>query len=140
MRGSRCFVDTNVLVYAHDRTAGSKRDTARGLLEGMWDSGLGCVSVQVLQEFFVTVTRKVPAPLPVDTASMVVGDLARWQVHAPGAADVLAAIDLHRRHRMSFWDAMILRSAALLGCEVVYSEDLNSGQRYDGVEARNPFL
>lgn len=140
MSGSRSFVDTNVLVYAHDRTAGSKRDTARGLLESMWDSGLGCVSVQVLQEFFVIVTRKVPKPLPLDSASMVVSDLACWRVHAPGAADVLAAIDLHRRHRMSFWDAMIIRSAGLMGCGVVYSEDLNSGQRYDGVEARDPFL
>lgn len=137
--GVRRFVDTNVLLYAHDASAAEKREAARSLLRELWATGEGCVSVQVLQEFFVNVTRKVPKPLGAEDAALVVSDLSRWRVHAPGAEDVLGAIDLHRRSGVSFWDAMILHSAGKLGCEVLYSEDLNAGQRYDGVRVSNPF-
>jgi predicted nucleic acid-binding protein len=133
------FVDSNVLVYAHDVSAGSKRERARELLAGLWETRRGCLSVQVLQEFFVTVTRKVPSPLGTDDAADAIASYARWRVHAPGPPDVLAAIGLARRDKVSFWDAMILRSAAALDCGVLYSEDLNDGHRYDGVQIRNPF-
>lgn len=140
MSGERCFVDTNLLVYAYDLTAGEKRERARALLSELWDSGQGCLSVQVLQEFFVNVTRKVPKPIDADAAAAVITDLSYWHVHQPGPPDVLAAIDLHRRAGVSFWDAMILRSAVALGCEIVYSEDLNPGQRYDGARVHNPLV
>lgn len=139
MSGSRSFVDTNVLVYAHDATAGSKRDRARELVAELWDTGEGCLSVQVLQEFFVNVTRKVAKPLGVEAAITIISDLAHWHLHAPGAQDVLAAAELHRDAQVSFWDAMILRSAEELGCALLYSEDLNPGQRFNGVVVRNPF-
>jgi predicted nucleic acid-binding protein len=136
---ARAFVDTNILVYAHDTTAGAKRDAAVALLERLWGSGTGCLSIQVLQELFVTLTRRLPRPLDAQAAEDAVEDFARWTVHAPGSEDVLAAIDLHRRHRISFWDAMIVRSAAQLGCNLLYSEDLSAGQRYDGVLVVDPF-
>jgi predicted nucleic acid-binding protein len=139
MNGNRQFVDTNVLVYAYDVTAGTKRDRARNLMEGLWNTRQGCLSVQVLQEFFVTTTRKIPRPLKALEAARIIEDLAHWHVHAPAAADVLAAVDVHRRTGVSFWDAMILRSATELGCGTVHSEDLNPGQEYDGVEVSNPF-
>ena len=139
MTGSREFVDTNVLVYAHDVTAGAKHDRARALLEELWNTRRGCVSVQVLQEFFVTTTRKIPKPLDTLGAARIIEDLAHWHVHAPAVADVLAAVDVHRQTGVSFWDAMILRSARELGCDLVHSEDLDSGQEYAGVEVRNPF-
>lgn len=140
MNDSRGFVDTNILVYAHDVTAGEKRDHARSILRDLWESGEGCLSVQVLQEFFVNATRKVPRPLDVDSAGMIVADFSRWHVHAPGPEDVLGAIDIHRREGVSFWDAMILRSASRMACATLYSEDLNHGQRYEGVWIRNPFV
>jgi predicted nucleic acid-binding protein len=140
MSGNRKFVDTNVLVYAHDVTAGDKRDRARALLEELWDTREGCLSVQVLQEFFVTTTRKIPKPLDASAAGQIINDLGRWHVHAPAAPDVLAAIDIHRRTGASFWDAMILRSAQELACPILYSEDLNPGQAYAGVRVSNPFL
>lgn len=140
MSAERCFVDTNVLVYAYDGTAGPKHETARSLVGGLWETGEGCLSIQVLQEFFVTVTRKVPRPLSADTAAQAVADLGRWRVHSPATTDVLAAIDLHRRESVSFWDAMVIHSAAVLGCSSLRSEDLNHGQRYGGVIVRNPFL
>jgi predicted nucleic acid-binding protein len=139
MSGNRQFVDTNVLVYAHDLTAGDKHDRARELLEGLWDSRDGCLSIQVLQEFFVTTTRKIPKPLKAPLAARIIADLARWHVHAPDTRDVLAAIDIHQQTGASFWDAMILRSAKELGCQLLHSEDLDHGQIYAGVRVSNPF-
>lgn len=139
MSGSRRFVDTNILVYAQDTTAGLKRDRARALVTELWDTGEGCLSIQVLQEFFVNVTRKVPKPLDVDSAITILADLSHWHLHSPGPEDVLAAVEIHRSAQVSFWDAMILRSANELGCGVLYSEDLNPGQRFNSVTVRNPF-
>lgn len=137
--GGPAFVDSNVLLYAHDRSAGAKREKAVTLIEELWEERSGRLSVQVLQEFFVNVTRKVAAPLETREAREVVSDYSHWMIHRPGAVDVLDAIDLHQRANISFWDAMILRSAASQGCRVLYSEDLNEGQAYDGVKVENPF-
>ena len=138
--GNRQLIDTNVLVYAHDVTAKDKHSRARALVEELWDSREGCLSVQVLQEFFVTTTRKIPRPLEALAAARIIGDLAHWHVHAPAAGDVLAAFDICQRTGASFWDAMILRSAKELGCGTLHSEDLDPGQEYEGVRVSNPFL
>ena len=95
--------------------------------------------MQVLQELFVNLTRKVPKPLSAREAAVLVEDLFAWTVHSPGPRDVLYAIELHERAGVSFWDAMILTSARSLGCRVLYSEDLSAGQSYDGVLVVNPF-
>jgi len=133
------FVDTNVLIYAHDATAGEKNSRARQLITDLWESGLGCLSVQVLQEFYVNVTEKVAKPLSSDVAAQIVSDLSAWQVHRPGVEDVLDAILMQRRYQMSFWDAMIVVSAIELGCTTLWSEDLNPGQVYDQVKVATPF-
>lgn len=140
MNGDRCFVDTNVFVYAYDASAGPKHDRASALVADLWRSGDGCVSVQVLQEFVVNVTRKIQKPLDLGTTSTVISDLTQWRIHRPGPADVLAALDCHRRWKVSFWDAMILCSAAALGCGTLYSEDLSDRQQYESVRVRNPFV
>jgi predicted nucleic acid-binding protein len=139
MSGNRRFIDTNVLVYAHDESAGAKRYQARTLVEQLWDSREGCLSVQVLQEFFVTVTRKIAKPLDAETAKQIVADFSRWRVHVPAADDVLGAIGIHQRTGISFWDAMIVRSTSEMSCAVLYSEDLNAGQEYSGAVVENPF-
>jgi predicted nucleic acid-binding protein len=140
MSGNRHFVDTNILVYAYDVTAGDKHSRARALVEELWETRQGCLSVQVLQEFFVTTTRKIPKPLDAPGAARIIDDLAHWHMHAPDAGDVLAAIGIHQRTGASFWDAMILRSAKELECQTLHSEDLSSGQEYEGIQVRNPFL
>ena len=132
------FVDTNILVYAHDSSAGLKHLRARDLLRGLWQRGGGCLSIQVLQEFYVTVTQKVPKPLAPQAAAQVIADLSVWQVHRPGVQDVLDAISLQARYDISFWDAMIVNSALELDCERLWSEDLNPGQRYETVRVLNP--
>ncbi|MFN8223711.1 MAG: PIN domain-containing protein [Gaiellales bacterium] len=135
----RIFVDTNVLVYAYDTSAGVKHETARNLLRELWQSGTGCLSVQVLQELAVTLTQKIPTPLDTRTTTSILEDLTHWRIHEPGAADVVGALELRKRFQLSFWDAMLLRSAAELECVTLYSEDLNAGQRYGSVLVVNPF-
>ena len=133
------FVDTNVLIYAHDRSAGEKHVQAVRLLQRLWRERAGCLSIQVLQEFYVNVTRKVAQPLAPDAAAQIINDLAVWEVHSPNVSDVVSAIQLQTRYQLSFWDAMILTSAQQLDCETVWSEDLNAGQQYGRAVVRNPF-
>lgn len=133
------FVDTNVLVYAYDNTAGEKHRLAKQLITGLWQSRLGCLSVQVLQELYVVGARKLLQISPTDLR-LILTDLGLWRVHVPDVADVISAIDLHQRFQVSFWDAMILHSAGQLGCAVVWSEDLNPGQNYHSVRVLNPFM
>lgn len=135
----RQFVDTNILVYAHDRAAGQKHATARALMESLWQSGQGCLSIQVLQEFYVTVTRKVSQPYTPAEAARIIDDLGTWHIHTPSVNDVLAAIDLQARFQISFWDALIVQSGLQLGCELIWTEDFNSGQMIHQIEIRNPF-
>jgi len=135
----RQFLDSNILVYAYDRTQEAKWKRARAFLEDLWASREATMSVQVLQEFFRVVTRKLPHPLSVSEARPIVADLAKWPCHRPGAADVMAAIDLQEELKISFWDAMIVHSARQMGCSVLWTEDLNDGQRYAGVLVRDPF-
>jgi predicted nucleic acid-binding protein len=134
---AKAFVDSNVLVYAHDKTAGEKRERAAALVADFWHSCQGCLSVQVLQEFYTVMTRK-HLLTPVATEQLV-ERYTYWTVHEPGVQDVMSAIRLHQSALISFWDAMILTSAARLGCETIWSEDLNAGQRLGGVRVRNPF-
>ena len=133
------FLDTNILVYAYDLSAGQKQKLAAQLMERCWENENGCISLQVLQEFFVTVTRKLAMPLDHQTARQIVADLAQWRLHTPKASDLLQAIDLQRDYQLSLWDAQIVQSAASLGCRQLLSEDLNHGQVYSDVQVINPF-
>ena len=132
----REFVDTNILIYAFDRTAAKKREAAAALVERLWLERTGCVSLQVLQEFYVTATRKLN--MASKDALAQVERFGKWTVHRPAVDDVLQAIRLHAGKKISFWDAMILRSATSLGCSVIWSEDLSARQRWNGVTVQNP--
>jgi predicted nucleic acid-binding protein len=135
----RQFVDTNVLIYAHDATAGDKQGRARQLLAELWAEGNGCLSIQVLQEFYVGVTRKVRYPLTPEVARQQVEDLGQWLAHSPTVKDVIVAIQLQQQSRLSFWDAMLITSAQKMNCDLLWSEDLNPGQIIGGVTIQNPF-
>src|SRR5213593_1544170 len=134
---ARSFFDTNVLVYADDKAAPAKQRRALDLVAEHRRAGTGVVSLQVLQEYFVTVTRKLHVDARV--ARRKVELLAEFDVVAPDVADVLAAIDLHRLHELSFWDALIVRTAKQGGCSVLLSEDLQQQREIDGVRIVNPF-
>ncbi len=134
---ARSFFDTNILVYADDKSAPAKQRRALDLVATHRRAGTGVVSMQVLQEYFVTVTRKLGVDARV--ARRKVELLAEFDVAAPGVADILAAIDLHRLHGFSFWDCLVLRSAKQAGCTVLLTEDLQESREVDGVRIVNPF-
>jgi len=138
MPGGLEFVDTNVLVYAYDRAGGGRRARAIALLERLVAQRRLALSLQVLQEFYVVATRKLPVPLEPQVAYQVLKDLGKARLHTPSLEDVLQAAKLSERHLLSFWDAMILQSARALGARVVWSEDLNPAH-YGGVRVENPF-
>ena len=133
------FVDTNVLLYAHDLSAGAKRAAAVALITRLIDEQAGMLSTQVLMEFFVSATRKLPQRLDEDAAAEIVEDFGTWPVFTPGVIDILVATRLARRYEIHFWDALIVQGAVSLGADVIWSEDLNAGQKYAGVTVRNPF-
>jgi len=133
------FCDTNLFVYAYDRSAGEKHHRARDVVNGLWQSANGALSIQVLQELFVTLTRKLATQLTLQDARSLIADLATWRVVEPNRQDVLEAIDNSQRWRISFWDAMLLTTADKAGASVLWSEDLNHGQVYGGVTVCNPF-
>ena len=136
----KAFVDTNVLVYAYDRAAGSKHVRARELLEELWTSGRGVLSTQVLQEFYVNVLRKTRPRVPPEDARTLVADYLAWDPVVNDGAAVLEALDASRRHQRSYWDALVVVAAARSGASVMYSEDFNHGQRFGSVQVLNPFL
>lgn len=134
------FIDTNILVYAHDVTAGMKHERARDLTQRLWLTRQGCLSIQVMQEFYAVVTRTKSSSLTPEVAARIISKLSEWTVHRPTVDSVLGAIRIQARHHISFWDALIIQSAYELGCATIWSEDLNPGQSYESVTVINPFL
>jgi len=134
---ARSFFDTNILVYTDDKSATTKRRRALDLLAEHRRAGTGVVSLQVLQEYFVTVTRKLHVDARI--ARRKVELLAEFDVAQLEVADILAAIDLHRLHSFSFWDALVLRAAKQTGCGVLFTEDMQEAREVDGVRIVNPF-
>ena len=134
---ARSFFDTNVLVYADDKAAPAKQRRAIELVAEHRMARTGVVSLQVLQEYFVTVTRKLHVDAGI--ARRKVELLAEFDVAVPNLTDILAAIDLHRLHGVSFWDALVLHSAKQAGCNTLFTEDMQQARKIGGVEIVNPF-
>lgn len=139
MNGDKVFVDTNIIVYAYDRDAGKKYQIASKLVKDLWHSGLGVLSTQVLQEFFVTVTNKISPPLDIVKATGIVKNLSKWNVIVNDVNILLAAIEIHEEHKYSFWDSMIIAAAIKGGAKALLSEDLSDNQEIEGLIIKNPF-
>jgi predicted nucleic acid-binding protein len=135
----RTFVDTNILIYAHDVEQGQKHQIARDILIGLMQDRSGALSPQVLQEFYVNITRKIAKPLSKRAAREIVADFSTWCVETT-AAEVATAFRIEDEAKISFWDALILASAAKAGAEVLLSEDLSAGQKVAGIRIQNPFV
>jgi predicted nucleic acid-binding protein len=134
----RYFVDTNILMYAHDTAAGDKHRRARALVEELWNTRAGVVSTQVLQELAVNLRRKAKKPLDAKATRDVVSDYLAWHVVVNSGDSILEALDLETQYRLSFWDALVIHAAHAAGAEILYSEDLSDGQRYGTVRVKNP--
>jgi len=134
------FVDTNILIYAHDADAGLKRNRSIESLRQLWDSGLGRLSVQVLQEFYINVTRRLASPIAVATAREVLNTYSEWVREPTIPATVLRATQIAEIGQISFWDSLIVASAEQTGATQIYSEDLNAGQTIAGILIVNPLI
>ncbi|MCP4754192.1 MAG: PIN domain-containing protein [Proteobacteria bacterium] len=135
----KLFVDTNILIYAHDLDAGEKQETAAKLLKTIWGRGNGIISTQVLQEFYVNVTRKISSPLTPIKARSIIENYFVWSVQTISPESILAASEIEECYRISFWDAMIITSARSAGASQVITEDMNHGQKIEGILIKNPF-
>lgn len=136
----RCFVDTNILMYAHDAAAGAKHHRAKALLEDLWRTRSGVVSTQILQELCVNLRRKAARPLDPRAIREIVADYLTWQVVVNTGESVLEALEIEGRYGVSFWDALVLQAAENAGVAVLYSEDFSDGQTYGSVRVVNPLL
>jgi predicted nucleic acid-binding protein len=134
------FVDTNILVYAYDDDAGSKRQVARELLMQLWTERCGVLSTQILQEMYVTLTRKLRKPMTRAAARRLVGLYGRWHVREIRVADLQLASEIEESYQLSFWDGLVIASATSLGALEVASEDMQHGQQIGSVRIVNPFV
>ena len=134
----RTFVDTNVLIYAHDVDAKAKHQAARTVLRELWNERTGVLSPQVLQEFYVNVTRKIPRPISKPSARLVVSSYAVWCVDTT-PVEISTAFQIEDASKIGFWDALIVASALKSGAARILSEDLNAGQTIAGIRVENPF-
>ena len=132
------FVDTNILLYAHDPLSGVKRDRARQLIAHLWATGEGVLSTQILQELCINLRRKVAPPLSVDEIRRLVQDYLSWEIVVNDPQSVIQALEIEVRYKISYWDALVLHAAESSGAAVLYSEDLSDGQRYGPVRVKNP--
>ena len=135
----RTFVDTNVLLYAHDASETEKQPIARALLERLWADRSGVVSTQVLQEFYVVATRKFQPPMRRPEARELVALYATWPVVQVDTALIFDAAVLEDRFQLSFWDALIIEAARRAGATRLVSEDLQDGRLIAGIAIENPF-
>ena len=134
------FVDSNILLYAHDRSAGLRHERARQLIERLWISGQGVLSTQVLQELCISLRRKIARPLPVEEVRWLIQDYLSWEIVVNTPASVIQALEIEVRYKTSFWDALVLQAAESSGATVLYSEDFAAGQKYGPIQVINPLL
>lgn len=140
MNADKAFVDTNILVYAHDAAAGDKHARAKALVTQLWEDRRGVLSTQVLQEFYVNIRKKAAAPVSVGEAKKWLADYLSWEIVINDENAVIEAIDLEERYQVSFRDALILQAANSAGASLIYSEDLHHGQEYADLVVQNPLL
>ena len=134
------FVDTNILIYAHDRSTGLKHRRAQELIEHLWETGQGVLSTQILQELCVNLRRKAANPPSTDEIRRLLQDYLSWEVVPNTGESIIQALEIEARYKTSFWDALILQAAESSGATVLYSEDLATGQKYGTVRVVNPLI
>jgi len=134
----RVFLDTNILVYAHEPESGIKHERARALIEKLWNTGAGVLSTQVLQELCVNLRRKMAKPWTLEETRNLILDYMDWQIVVNTPDSVIEALAIETRFQISFWDALIVHAAERSGAAILYSEDFSDGQTYGSVRVVNP--
>ena len=134
------LVDTNILIYAHDRSTGEKHHRARELVERLWATGQGVLSTQILQELCVNLQRKVTPPLSAAEISRLIQDYLSWEIMVNTGESIIQALEIQERYKTSFWDALVLQAAESASASILYSEDLTAGQKYGSIRVVNPLI
>jgi predicted nucleic acid-binding protein len=135
----KIFIDTNVLIYAHDVDAPGKHEVAKGVLGKLWGERTGALSMQVLQEFYMNVTRKIKRPISRASARAIISSYEIWCAESV-PADISTAFRIEDEAQIGFWDALIVAAALRAGASQILSEDLNAGQTIAGIRVVNPFM
>ena len=136
---AKCFVDTNILFYAQDKSAGLKHERAAKIVTDLWQSATGVLSTQVLQEFCFAV-RRVDRHRAIEDLQQWVKSYSEWEVVVNTSESVLNALGMQSRYKLSFWDALIVQAAQISQADVLYTEDLNDGQVFGSVRVVNPLI
>ncbi len=136
----KCFVDADILAYAHDRFAGAKRLRAQMVLEQLWTSGWGVLSMQVLEELSVHLSCNAANPMPMEEVSLLIRDYSTWEMAPKTPASILEALEIVARYKIGFWDALILEAAERAGASILYSERLATRERYGAIRVVNPLV
>ena len=136
----RVFVDTNILVYAHDLSAGERHARSATVVQDLWEKETGVISTQVLQEFYVIVTRKIKNPLKPGDAREIIRNYLAWPVQTNDPEMTIRASEIGEKNRLSFWDALIVAAALRLQAQKIITEDFNHGQLIEGIPVENPIL
>jgi len=136
----RIFVDTNILVYSHDLSAGDRHAKALAVIESLWEAETGVISTQVLQEFYVTVTRKIKNPLKPDEAREIIRNYLAWPVQINDPETTIRASEIEEKNSLSFWDALIVAAALRMQAQKIITEDLNHGQIIEGILVESPLM
>ena len=136
----KIFVDTNILVYAYDLDAGKKHDISKNHIFKLWENRNGLISTQVLQEFYVTLTRKIHSPIEKSLARRIMKNYFAWCVVINDPEIILTASDIEEAYRISFWDSLIVSAAFSKNADIILSEDFHHGQQIEGITVINPFL
>jgi predicted nucleic acid-binding protein len=139
MSAGKRFVDTNILAYAHDPSAGVKHRQATRIVTDLWQSRAGVLSTQVLHEFCVTV-RRLNRNFPLEDLQHIVRNFLGWEIVVNTGESILNALGMESRYKISFWDALIVNAAQISHADVLYTEDLNDGQVFGSVRVVNPLL
>ena len=134
----KAFLDTNILVYAHEPSTGIKHVRAHALIEKLWNTGAGVLSTQVLQELCVNLRRKMAKPWTVEDTRNLILDYMNWQIVTNTPDSIIEALAIEAKYQISFWDALIIHAAESSGAAILYSEDLSDGQTYGSVRVVNP--
>lgn len=136
---SLVFLDSNIFSYAYDVDAKDKYEKAQSIVRSCWEEQSGLISTQVLQEFYITVTKKISQPIPLAKARDVLQAYQSWPLFRPDVEDIIAASELQERYKYSFWDSLIIIAAQNLGATLLYSEDMQDAQHIGSLTIVNPF-
>ncbi len=135
----KVFLDANILIYAHDKDAGEKHSIALAIVKDLWEKRTGVLSNQVLQELYIGVTRKIQKPIAKSEAREILRAYLCWSIKELAPLSIVRATEIEEKHRLSFWDALVIVAAYEAKCEKILTEDLNAGQIIEGVLIENPF-